>query len=119
MSVLLSLLLTLRTLARSRAALELEVLALRHQLEVLKRTRPRRLRLAKTDGAVSTDILHLSARVVVTAADRLTLADGPQCFRVVERRSERRMIIPMTTTGRRQQRYDHRLRDLVQSTPGT
>src|SRR5688500_5543311 len=26
------------------------------------------------------------------------------------------MIIPMTTTGRLQQRYDHRLRDLVQGT---
>jgi hypothetical protein len=26
------------------------------------------------------------------------------------------MIIPMPTTGRRQQRYDHRLRDLVQGT---
>src|SRR5262245_20895427 len=26
------------------------------------------------------------------------------------------MIIPMTTTGRRQRRYDHRLRDLVQRT---
>ena len=36
--------------------------------------------------AVSTDILHLPARVVVTAADRLTSADGPQCPRVVERR---------------------------------
>jgi hypothetical protein len=30
--------------------------------------------------------------------------------------SERRMIIPMTTTGRLQQRYGHRLRDLVQGT---
>ena len=49
MSVLLSLLLTLRTCARSRAALQLEVLALRHQLQVLQRTRPRRFRLAKTD----------------------------------------------------------------------
>jgi hypothetical protein len=29
---------------------------------------------------------------------------------------ERLMIIPMTTTGRLQQRYDHRLRDLVQGT---
>ena len=36
--------------------------------------------------AVSTDILHLPARVVGTAADRLTSADGPQCPRVVERR---------------------------------
>src|SRR5215207_8687786 len=26
------------------------------------------------------------------------------------------MIVPMTTTGRLQQRYDHRLRDLVQRT---
>src|SRR5712692_6818909 len=49
MSVLLSLLLTLRTSARSRAALQLEILALRHQLEVLQRTRPRRVRLAKVD----------------------------------------------------------------------
>jgi hypothetical protein len=29
---------------------------------------------------------------------------------------ERPMIIPMTSTGRRQRRYDHRLRDLVQRT---
>jgi len=49
MSVLLSLLLTLPGLARSHAALQLEVLALRHQLQVLQRTRPRRLRLAKAD----------------------------------------------------------------------
>jgi len=49
MSVLLSFLLTLRTWARSRAALQLEVLALRHQLQVLHRSRHRRGRLAKTD----------------------------------------------------------------------
>jgi putative transposase len=49
MAVLFSFLLTLRTSACSRAALQLEVLALRHQLQVLQRTRPRRLRLAKAD----------------------------------------------------------------------
>src|SRR6266850_7842773 len=49
MSVLLSFLLTLRTWARSRAALQLEVLALRHQLQVLHRSRARRVRLAKAD----------------------------------------------------------------------
>jgi len=49
MSVLLSFLLTLRTWARSRAALQLEVLAVRHQLQVLHRSRHRRVRLAKTD----------------------------------------------------------------------
>jgi hypothetical protein len=51
MSVLSSLLLSFRTWARSRAALQFEVLALRHQLQVLQRTRPRRLlRLSMTDG---------------------------------------------------------------------
>jgi hypothetical protein len=44
-----SILRTLQTSARSRAALQLEVLALRHQLQVLHRTRPRRPRLATTD----------------------------------------------------------------------
>src|SRR5713101_7527245 len=49
MSVLLSLLMTIRTWAHSRAALQLEILALRHQLQVLQRSRPRRVRLAMTD----------------------------------------------------------------------
>jgi hypothetical protein len=48
-SVPLSLLLTFRTLASSRAALHLEILALRHQLDVLQRTRSQRVRLARTD----------------------------------------------------------------------
>jgi putative transposase len=48
-SVLRSFLPTLRTLARSRAALYLEILALRHQLDVLQRTRPPRVRLAEPD----------------------------------------------------------------------
>ena len=50
MSVFLSLLLTLRSGARSRAALQLEVLALRHQLQVLSRSRrPQHLRLGQVD----------------------------------------------------------------------
>ena len=48
-TVLVSLLQTLRGLVQSRAALHLEVLALRHQLQVLQRTRPRRVRLATAD----------------------------------------------------------------------
>ena len=48
-SVLLLLLLTLRSLVRSRAALQLEILALRHQLLVLERSRPRRARLTRFD----------------------------------------------------------------------
>ncbi|HXG56935.1 MAG TPA: hypothetical protein VNJ03_16270 [Vicinamibacterales bacterium] len=49
MAVFLSFLLTLRHCARSRAVLPLELLALRHQLAGLKRSRPRRLRLAQAD----------------------------------------------------------------------
>jgi putative transposase len=52
MSVLISLLAMLRGLIRSRANLHLEVLALRHQLQVLQRTRPRRLRLTKVDRSL-------------------------------------------------------------------
>jgi hypothetical protein len=49
MSVLVSLLLTVRSCLRSRAALQLEILGLRHQLQVLNRSRPQRLRLAQAD----------------------------------------------------------------------
>ena len=42
MSVLVSLLLAVRSAVRSRAALQIEVLALRHQLRVLERSRPHR-----------------------------------------------------------------------------
>jgi putative transposase len=49
MSVLVSLLLTLPGWARSRGALQLEVLALRHRLQVLQRARPPRLRLTPAD----------------------------------------------------------------------
>src|SRR5437773_12061229 len=47
--VLVTLLLSLRSGLRSRAALQLEVLVLRHQLQVLNRSRPRRLRLVPAD----------------------------------------------------------------------
>jgi len=48
-SVIVSLLLTLRASARSHATLQLEVLALRHQLQVLHRARSPRLRLTAPD----------------------------------------------------------------------
>ncbi len=48
-SVLVSLLLTVRGCLRVPAALQLEVLALRHQLQVLNRSRPHRLRLLPAD----------------------------------------------------------------------
>jgi len=48
-SVLLSLLLTVRGMVRSRAALHLEVLALLHQVQVLQRLRPPRPSLGTAD----------------------------------------------------------------------
>jgi putative transposase len=59
MSAFLSVLQTLRTSTHSRAALQLEILALRHQLQVLQRTRRRRLRLATTDRCVWVMLSHL------------------------------------------------------------
>jgi len=44
-----SLVLALCGCVRSRAALQCEVLALRHQLQVLERSRPQRLRLTRAD----------------------------------------------------------------------
>jgi putative transposase len=49
MPVLRFLLLTIRDSTRSRARLQLELLALRHQVQVLQRTRPRRVPLAMPD----------------------------------------------------------------------
>jgi hypothetical protein len=46
-SVVVALLHTLRTSFRTRAALEAEILALRHQLQVLQRSRRRQLRLTR------------------------------------------------------------------------
>jgi len=62
-------------------------------------------------GAVPTDILHFLVRVVVTSARPLSI--------VLDELSgvmERPMIVSMPTTARPQQRYDHRLRNLVQRT---
>jgi hypothetical protein len=49
MSVFVSLLLNLRDYLRSRAALQVEVLALRHHVQVLERSRPHRLPLTHAD----------------------------------------------------------------------
>src|SRR5258706_2069711 len=49
MSVFSALLTTLRDCGRSRATLQLEILALRHQLQILERSRGRRLRLTRFD----------------------------------------------------------------------
>src|SRR5579862_1645910 len=59
MAVLVSFLLTLRTATRSRAELQFELLALRHQLQVLQRTQPRRLRLTKADRWLWIGLAHL------------------------------------------------------------
>jgi hypothetical protein len=50
--VLRSLLLTLRGCVGSRDALQLELAALRHQLQVLERSRPQRVHLSQWDRLV-------------------------------------------------------------------
>jgi hypothetical protein len=49
MSAVMSVLATLRGVLQSRIALHLEVLALRHRLQVLQQSRPRRIILARAD----------------------------------------------------------------------
>jgi hypothetical protein len=49
MSMMWFMFLAMRDVARSRARLHLELLAVRHQLHVLERTRPRRVRLSTLD----------------------------------------------------------------------
>jgi putative transposase len=49
MAVLISVLQTVRSLVRARAALHVEVLALRHQIQVLERSRRPRVRLTAVD----------------------------------------------------------------------
>ena len=58
-SMLMSLLATLRGVVRSRAALHLEILALRHQVQVLQRSQPRRLRLTKADRWLWASLSHV------------------------------------------------------------
>jgi putative transposase len=49
LSVVLSLIMAARRTMRTRAALQLEILALRHQLQVLERSHPQRIRLTACD----------------------------------------------------------------------
>jgi len=59
-SVLISCLLTLRGIAQSRVAIHLEVLALRHQLQVLQRSRPRPSKQGKGEAKECRKLLHAS-----------------------------------------------------------
>jgi hypothetical protein len=65
---------------------------------------------------VSTDILHVQWRVL--AIRELSHGSGlpANVFDDLSAGRGRPIIIPMTTTGRHQRRYDHRLQDLVQRT---
>ncbi len=65
-----SLLGALRSCFQTRAALQLEILALRHQINVLRRAQRGRVRLTRVDGLLWTWLLHLwsgwrSARIIV------------------------------------------------------
>jgi putative transposase len=62
------------------------------------------------DRAVRTDLPHFPAQVVVTPAD------APHRFEELSDGRKRPMIRSMQTTGRPQQRYDHRLQHLVHRT---
>jgi hypothetical protein len=51
-------------LFRSRAALQTEVLALRHQLNVLRRRAPKRIAVSNIDRLVFAELYHLAPEVL-------------------------------------------------------
>jgi putative transposase len=100
-SVVASLLLTLRGFLRSRAALHVELLALRHQLSVLERLRRRRLRLRHADRLlwVSISRLWTQRRTALVIVKRETvIAWHRRGFRVFwtwkSRRRHGRLTVP-------------------------
>jgi hypothetical protein len=79
--VVASVLLAVRSLARSRAALHLEILALRHQLHVLERSRrPRNVRQLKRSRELRGTVV-----VIQHATDPLT---APNRSLAIARRSD-------------------------------
>src|SRR5262244_2763841 len=106
-SVLISLLAMLRGVVWSRAALHLEVLALRHQLHVVQRSRPRRLRLARADRWLWARLSHVwtgwrTALVIVKPRRRRLASQRLSPVLDVEESSAHRS----TACGRRCARVD-------------
>ena len=78
---------------RSRADLQVENLALRHQIEILKRTAPKRARLTKTDRLIFTWLLRLwpkSAQLVRIVHPKTLVRWHREGFRVYWRWKSRR-----------------------------
>jgi hypothetical protein len=75
----------LRSSVRSRARLDLEILALRHQLHVLERSRPRRVRLTPADRVLWVWLSCVSRdwRIVVIVKPDTILAWHRRGFRLV------------------------------------
>ena len=78
---------------RSRAGLQVENLALRHQIAILKRTAPKRARLTKTDRLIFTWLLRLwpkSAQLVRIVRPKTLVRWHREGFRVYWRWKSRR-----------------------------
>ncbi len=78
---------------RSRAELQVENLALRHQIEILKRTAPKRARLTKTDRLIFTWLLRVwpkSAQLVRIVHPKTLVRWHREGFRVYWRWKSRR-----------------------------
>ena len=71
-SVVVSLLHSLRFLVRSRASMHLEILALRHQLSVIGRSRRPHLRLTPADRMLWARLSRALAQLAVGSGDRQT-----------------------------------------------
>ena len=109
-SVIVSWLFTLRASLRDRTALQLEILALRHQLHVLNRSRPRRLRLTQVGGlhhrydrrdSLISLPRHCHAVGLGRVGVRLNLHDRAYSSGLQRRSPRRATLVPLSCRRRR------------------
>jgi hypothetical protein len=104
MSVFISFLMTLRDGRRSRAALLVELLALRHQLHVLERSRRQRLRLSGVDRLLWAWLVWSGWREALVIVQPATVMAWPNADSVSfgawksRRRTGRPTVAPDTPT---------------------
>lgn len=114
MSVFVSLLLTVRSSVRSRAALQIEVLALRHQLHVLQRSRSHRVRLTPGDRflwvRLSRAWTEWRAAIVIVKPETV-IAWHRQGFRLFWTWKSRRRKRATDSASRRPRTHPHPVKD--------
>ena len=70
-------------LFRSRASLEAEIVALRHQLNVLRRKSPKRLAFSNFDRLIFAGLYRIAPNVLNALVRRFSQIDGYRCLSLI------------------------------------